>query len=78
MPAKWVVNVESSSSKQAGRLSPFRAVRTVLSAFIGIRGERHSKEDLARVTPLQIIVTAVLCAVILMGGLLLIVRQITT
>lgn len=55
----------------------FRAVRTVLSAFIGIRRSESSKNDLAKLSPVQIIVTGVICAVVLMGCLLLLVRQIT-
>lgn len=44
----------------------------VLSAFIGIR-KQHSDQQL-RVTPLQVVVTAILCGALFVFGVMTVVR----
>ncbi|QDQ27483.1 DUF2970 domain-containing protein [Chitinimonas arctica] len=64
--------------QEKGSLNPLRAVGTVLSAFIGIRRGKDSKEALTRLRPVQIILAALLCAGLLIFGLLTLVRSITS
>ncbi|WP_374351069.1 DUF2970 domain-containing protein [Chitinimonas sp.] len=59
-------------------LNPLRAVGAVLSAFGGIRRGKDSRDDLAKLKPIQIILAALLCAALFIGGLLTLVRSITS
>ncbi len=70
-------NKSPDSDKPTG-LSPLRALRTVLSAFIGIRRGGDSRDDLARLTPVQIIVTALCCVALLITLLVVLVKHITS
>jgi len=57
------------------RAGPVDVVKTVLSAFIGIR--RKAEHERAPVTPLQVIVTAVVLVALFILTLLTIVRVVT-
>ena len=57
------------------KATPWEVVRTVLSAFIGVR--RRADHERIRVTPLQVIVTAVVAAAIFVLGLISVVRWVT-
>lgn len=65
-------------SDQKPSLNPLRALGAVLSAFGGIRRGKDSQDDVSKLHPVQIIIAAVLCAALLIGGLLLLVRSITS
>jgi len=55
-----------------------QVVKAVLSAFIGIRkGAAHDK-DIATLTPVQVIVTGIVAAAVLVLGLVLLVRLVTS
>lgn len=57
------------------KAKPWEALRMVLSAFIGVRrSEAHEK---VRVTPLQVIVTAVAAAALFVLGIIAVVRLVT-
>lgn len=70
--------VQRASAPETQKSSALSAVGTVLSAFIGIRRGKASREDLAKLKPAQIIVTAVICAGILIGSLILLVKHIAS
>jgi hypothetical protein len=57
------------------KATPWEAVRTVLSAFIGVR--RRESHEKIRLTALQIILTAVMAAVLFVVGLITVVRLVT-
>ncbi|QNM96094.1 DUF2970 domain-containing protein [Chitinimonas koreensis] len=57
-------------------LNPFRAVATVLSAFIGIRRGKDSKSDMQKLHPVQIILAALICVAVFIAILVLLVRNI--
>lgn len=48
--------------------------RAVLWSFLGIRRGRDLERDMASITPLQVVIGGLLGAVLLVGGLLLLVR----
>jgi hypothetical protein len=52
--------------------SMFQAVKMVLSAFIGIRRQRGQPE--IKVTPLQVVITAIIAAALFVGTLITVVR----
>jgi hypothetical protein len=54
------------------RAGPLDVVKTVLWAFVGIR--RKSEHERLRITPLQVIVTAVVLAALFIFTLLTVVR----
>ena len=58
------------------RAGPVEVVKTVLSAFVGIR--RRSAHERVRITPLQVIVTAVVLVALFIFTLLTIVRIVTS
>lgn len=58
------------------RAGPVDVVKTVLSAFVGIR--RRSAHERVRITPLQVIVTAVVLVALFIFTLLAIVRIVTS
>ena len=68
---------DSQEERSKTSLNPFRAVGAVLSAFSGIRAGKDSKNDLAKLRPVQIILAALICAAIFIFGLLTLVRGIT-
>ena len=57
------------------KATPWEALRVVLSAFMGVR--RRDSHEKVRVTPLQIIVTAVIAAMLFVAGLITVVRLVT-
>lgn len=54
------------------KATSWEALRVVLSAFMGVR--RRDAHEKVRVTPLQIIVTAVIAAMLFVAGLITVVR----
>ena len=54
-----------------------RAVWAVLSAFSGIRGGASARDDQLKLTPLQIVITAIVLFVILIAVLLGVVYWVT-
>ena len=56
------------------KASPLAVVKTVLSAFLGIRKRSGHDETTAQLTPVQIIVTGVVLAVVFVTSLILLVR----
>jgi len=69
---------EDDANQGTRRSTTLSAVATVLSAFIGIRRGKASREDLAKLRPVQIIVAAVICAGILIGSLIMLVKHIAS
>lgn len=65
------------TDSKKGSNNPFRAIFAVLSAFGGIRRSKDSRNDVANLKPLQIIVAALICAGLLILGLLTLVHSIT-
>jgi hypothetical protein len=63
---------------QPRKASPFQVAKAVLSAFIGIRKRAAHEEDVVTITPLQVIVTGILFAVIFVLSLITLVRYITS
>jgi hypothetical protein len=59
------------------KASPLQVAKAVLSAFIGIRKRAAHEHDAVTITPLQVIVTGVICAAIFVLSLVLLVRYIT-
>lgn len=57
------------------RAGPLDIVKTVLSAFVGIR--RRADHERARITPLQMVVTAVALVALFILTLVAIVRVVT-
>jgi len=57
------------------KATPWQALRMVLSAFMGVR--RRTDHEQLRVTPLQVIVTAVLAAALFVLGVITVVRLVT-
>lgn len=56
------------------KASPLAVVKTVLSAFLGIRKRSGHEQETVQLTPVQIIVTGVIAAAVLVIGLILLVR----
>ena len=57
------------------KAKPWEALRMVLSAFIGVR--RREDHEKVRVTPLQVIVTALAAAALFVLGIVAVVRLVT-
>jgi len=55
-------------------VSIVNTVKTVLSAFLGIRRRSEHDEDTVKLTPIQIIVTGLVAAAIFVVGLILLAR----
>jgi hypothetical protein len=66
----------SRSSGQPRKASPLVVIKTVLSAFLGIRKRSQHEQEAVRLTPGQIIVTGVLAAAVFVASLMLLVRLI--
>ena len=58
------------------RAGPLDIVKTVLSAFVGIR--RKAEHEQLRITPVQVIVAAVVLAALFIFTLLTVVRIVTS
>lgn len=56
--------------------SPLRAFRTIFWSFLGIRRRADTQQDLAGVTPLQIIIAGVIGAVLFVTTLVVLVKLI--
>ena len=63
--------VAAPAERKAG---PLQVVKAVLSAFIGIRKGAAHENDAATVTPVQVIVTGIIAAAILVVSMVLFVR----
>jgi hypothetical protein len=59
------------------KASPLQVVKAVLWAFFGIRKRAAHENDAVTITPLQVIVTGIICAAIFVLSLVLLVRHIT-
>ena len=57
-----------------GKASPLVVVKTVLSAFFGVRRRSEHDADTVKLTPVQVIVTGVVAAALFVIGLILLVR----
>ena len=57
------------------KATPLQVVRTVLSAFLGIR--RKGSHESIKVTPLQLIVTGIIAATLFVASLVTVVRLVT-
>ena len=57
------------------KAKPWEALRMVLSAFIGVR--RREDHERVRVTPLQVVVTALAAAALFVLGIVAVVRLVT-
>lgn len=60
------------------KASPLHVVKAVLSAFVGIRKGAAHEQDIATLTPAQVIVTGIIAAAVFVLGLVLLVRFITS
>ena len=60
------------------KATPLQVARAVLSAFIGIRKRAAHERDVVTITPLQVIVTGIIFAAILVLSLVILVRTITS
>jgi len=67
--------LESESPRKA---TPLKVAKAVLSAFIGIRKRAAHEHDAVTITPLQVIITGIIFAVILVLSLVTLVRYITS
>lgn len=54
--------------------SPLAVVKTVLWAFLGIRKRSRHEQETVQLTPVQIIVTGVIAAIVFVISLILLVR----
>ena len=64
-----------NSPRQA---TPLQVAKAVLSAFVGIRKRAAHERDVVTITPLQVIVTGIIFAAILVLSLVILVRTITS
>ncbi len=64
----------NKDSGKPGRVSPLAMLKTVLSAFLGIRRQSGHDEDAVKLTPIQIIVTGLVAAAVIVIGLILLAR----
>ena len=60
------------------KATPLQVVKAVLSAFIGIRKGAAHDRDIATIRPAQVIVTGIVAAALVVLGVLLLVRFITS
>ena len=60
------------------KATPLQVAKAVLSAFIGIRKRAAHERDLVTITPLQVIVTGIIFAAILVLSLIVLVRHVTS
>ena len=63
--------------RAARKATPWRAVKAVLSAFIGIRRRAAHEHDVVTLSPVQVIVTGIIAAVVFVLSLVMLVRFIT-
>jgi hypothetical protein len=60
--------------QQGQKTSPLRVLKTVFWSFFGVRRRTDNQDDLAGITPVQIVVAGVLGAVIFVTTLVALVR----
>lgn len=60
------------SKQEAKSASLFQAIKMVLSAFIGIRQQNPQQE--LKVTPLQVVITAIICGTLFVFTVITVVR----
>ena len=65
------------AAPQPGGTSFFRTVKAVAWSFLGIRQNRASHDDMARLNPVHIIVVALIAVVLFVGGLVALVSWVT-
>lgn len=63
--------------QQPRKATPLQVVKAVLWAFFGIRKRAAHERDAVTITPLQVIVVGIVCAVIFVLSLVTLVRFIT-
>jgi hypothetical protein len=63
-------------SETTGTVNPLRLLRTVVSAFFGVRGKADSDQDLQHLSIKQIIFAAVIVMALFVTTILLIVRTV--
>jgi hypothetical protein len=68
---------DQADRRPARRASPLRVLKTVFWSFFGVRRRTDNQDDLAGITPVQIIVAGVIGAVIFVTTLITLVRFIT-
>jgi len=73
-----VTDVEQERHAAAGKSSLWRSVRAVAWGFLGIRKRSGFEEDLARISPLQIIAVGLVAAAVFVGVLVLVVHQVAS
>lgn len=56
------------------KATPLAVIRTVLSAFLGIRKRSGHEQETVQLTPVQIIVTGVVAAAVFVISLIMLVR----
>ena len=65
-------------SEPLRKATPLQVAKAVLSAFIGIRKRAAHEHDAVTITPVQVIVTGIIAAVIFVLSLVALVRYITS
>ena len=60
------------------KATPFEVAKAVLWSFLGIRKRAAHEKDAVTLTPVQVIVAGIIGAVILVSGLVMLVRFITS
>ena len=68
----------AEAEQPPGKATPLQVVKAVLSAFIGIRKRAAHERDVVTITPLQVIVTGVIAAIVFVVSLVVLVRWITS
>lgn len=61
--------VESKAQRPRRKASPLRVFKTVFWSFFGVRRRVDNQDDLASITPLQVIVAGVIGAIIFVASL---------
>lgn len=65
----------SVADTQPRKAGPLQVLRMVLSAFVGIR--RRDEHDKIVVTPLQVLITAIIAGALFVGTIVTVVRMVT-
>jgi hypothetical protein len=61
--------VESEGQQPGRKASPLRVFKAVFWSFFGVRRRADNQDDLAAITPLQVIVAGVIGAIIFVASL---------
>jgi hypothetical protein len=62
--------------KRGGRGSLWRTVKAVAWGFFGVRKNSDYQEDIARLTPLHIVVVGLLAVIVFVVALIVLVKQV--